>query len=412
MATPREWTPVALLAQVMAFYHRYNGWPTVQELITHTGLPPDQVRSLLDVLLDRRLVQLDGETVYPWEAGPSPVVTYRLSPEEIAARYGPPNRPVGKPHTTEEAENMPKGVYIAWPPAAELVAMANEIQERGGNVLGELAERFACSTFTIKKQLRQARRAILQTASKEVGGAVEATAQGEPGPVNAPTTAPADEEAGETMSQHVNWPDPHTLVRMADELTAEGRSAAAVIAARLGVHPGTVRKKLQEARHVVTLLQLKEDGVLAPEETTDTPDPGEAPSSADVMVEAEAEANRLVEASDSGQDARSEATGTPTSSKEETPASGPQNAPVAGDLSTFRRMLLVDPERVTAVRELDHVTRAPEKVGDHWAQPVWKKGYLRWREWVCVAVLADGTCLMVPPAAARAAEESVERRTA
>lgn len=75
---PREWTPVALLAQVMGYYHRHNGWPTVKELITHTGLTAEQAQTLLDVLLDRRLVKVDGETVYPWEAGPSPVVTYRL----------------------------------------------------------------------------------------------------------------------------------------------------------------------------------------------------------------------------------------------------------------------------------------------------------------------------------------------
>lgn len=339
---PREWTPMALLAQLHVYYRRENGWPTLRELAVFTELPVEQVQRLVDILVDRRYVRVEGETIYPWEAGPSPVVTYRLSPEEIAARYGPPARPGDR---------------------------AEARRQVAGELLGCWPER---STSTTAKE----------------------------------------ESERMPTGQRVNWPDPRELVAMADELTAEGRSAAAVIAARLGVSPATVRKKLQEARHVVTLLQLKEEGVLAPEETTDTPDPGEAPSSADVMVEAEAEANRLVEASDSGQDARSEATGTPTSSKEETPASGSQDAPVAGDLSTFRRMLLVDPERVTAVRELDHVTRAPEKVGDHWAQPVWKKGYLRWREWVCVAVLADGTCLMVPPAAARAAEESVERRTA
>ncbi|WP_374712265.1 hypothetical protein [Symbiobacterium terraclitae] len=401
---PREWTPVALLAQVTGWYHRHNGWPTVHDMVQHTGLTPETVRELLDVLVDRRFVKVDRQTIYAWEAGPSEVVTYRLSPEEIAARYGPPNRPAAKPQTTEEAENMPKGVYIAWPPAAELVAMANEIQERGGNVLGELAERFACSTFTVRKQLQLARRAILQAAPEEAGGAVEATAQGEPGSANAPSTAQADEEADETMA-HVDWPDPQTLVRMADELAAEGRTAAAVIAVRLGIHPGTVRKKLQEARRLVAAMTKGE--AVSP----DAPDPGEAPSPGELMQEAEEEASRLVAASVGQPDARSVDPGISDHPREETAVSEAHTTPAPEELATFRQMLLVDPGALTTRWERDHVTRAPEKEGDHWAQPVRERGFLRWREWVCVAVLADGTCLMVPPKAV-APEETEQRRTA
>lgn len=335
---------MALLAQLHVYYRRENGWPTLRELAVFTELPVEQVQRLVDILVDRRYVRVEGETIYPWEAGPSPVVTYRLSPEEIAARYGPPARPGDR---------------------------AEARRQVAGELLGCWPER---STSTTAKE----------------------------------------ESERMPTGQRVNWPDPRELVAMADELTAEGRSAAAVIAARLGVSPATVRKKLQEARHVVTLLQLKEDGVLAPEETTDTPDPGEAPSSADVMVEAEAEANRLVEASDSGQDARSEATGTPTSSKEETPASGPQDASEQGDLRTFQHLILVSPTEVRV--ELVHITMAPEMPGDEWPEIVRVDGRRQVRIWSCIGVQRVGdqpVAVMTPKGYALARVHDVhERRTA
>lgn len=319
----RKWTPLMLLAQVNYYYRRFNCWPTIGDLARETQQTTTQVRELLDKLAERRFIKMDGDTVYPWEAGPSPVVTYRMSPEEIAAKYGPPGQTQAKPKqyidlwprqsdTAEEDDpEMPTGQRIDWPNDEELLALAHEIRTCGGSPAEELAERFGCSAVTVQHRLRRAWRRVRKQRLKES--------------TSPETSAAGDAIPGETVTEET------------------------------------------------------------PEQTSE-PTPGE------LMQEAEAAATAIADGALVEPEASSEA----------------HNDISPDESSRLRRMLLVDPDAVRVTSDLDHVTRAPEKAGDHWAQPVRQKGYLRFREWVCVAVLADGSCLMVPPEAAA----TEQRRTA
>jgi len=208
MAREREWTPLMLLAEINRFRHQGHA-PTIEELARAVDLEVQRVQQLLDVLIDRRYVVIDSGRIYPWGAGPSPVVTYKLSPEEIAARYGPPARSRAKTakHDAKEAAEMPKGQPIDWPSNEELVAMADDIAARGGDVLAELSERIGCSPLTVKTRLRFARAAMRgQTASEQARDAM-------PGPESASDPGTSQDRKAEATTPE---PDPGELMQMAE----------------------------------------------------------------------------------------------------------------------------------------------------------------------------------------------------
>jgi len=227
----REWTPLMLLAEINRL-RRLGQCPTVEELARAVDLGIDQVQQLLDVLIDRRYVVIDSGRIYPWGAGPSPVVTYKLSPEEIAARYGPPAKSTARAktakHDAKEAAEMPKGQPIDWPSNEELVAMADDIAARGGDVLAELSERIGCSPLTVKTRLRFARAAVRgQTASEQARDAM-------PGPESASDPGTSQDRKAEATTPE---PAPGELMQM-----AEAEAASLVEASRSPQKPDSEKR--------------------------------------------------------------------------------------------------------------------------------------------------------------------------
>jgi hypothetical protein len=249
---------MGIYVEVQRFFRDKNRWPTVDDLALVTELTKDDVTDKVSRLIEDRLVVMEGERVTVAEAAAGPVTSYKLTPEEIAAKYGAPGKapvapraavetigsfPDRKPkQETQEENSMPRGQRIPWPAAADLMAMVDEIKRRGGDVYAELAEKFQCSAITAENRVGEARRQFRLEAAAEK--AKDTTTDPTPGDVmrEAEHEATAIAEGGSAAQD-----------RTEDTVGGSGRQET--VTALTEAHAASVPDELQPFRTMILIEQ-------------------------------------------------------------------------------------------------------------------------------------------------------------
>lgn len=125
----------------------------------------DRVRALIHM---HEVEELPGGLLRPVLSMPeaSPIKTYRMDPDEIARRYGPP----GSTRPLEVSDQM---VARIWPQAEELLAEVEAIKQAGEPVVKTLVARYNSTEAGVYYALSQARAKVNKTKARASAAAVQ-----------------------------------------------------------------------------------------------------------------------------------------------------------------------------------------------------------------------------------------------
>lgn len=398
-------TPAALLvAARQHFIGPGRGhWPSLDDLRRYCGETPETVKRLVENLIDRRLAVMDGDQVVPWEAKPSTVVVRQMTDEE-RARYGPPGpmsrmgerqpRPIGlfpdpnHPPTPEKQEVHDEMNRIDWPEDSVLIARAEKLMEQHDNWAAVLAQQIGCHHVTLRGRMADARFRLAQRAKEEAAATQQA-------------------EATPAVAQSTN-------LERSNERTGENRlhQSPPVVteAPGQGVGSQALENPQNEAMSHAEALPLQPLAIVDNRTLEQRILDGDAP--AEVQIGRLTEDQLLdvfgeEEADDAGADA-----GAVLATLERAVMDQANRS-----LATHVTLILIDesadlPAQVRPVHE--HLTQAPECVGDRWAEPIRVNGYRDYRIWtaVGVVVLGDGPVFVMMPAGTRLVLQAAEAKGA
>lgn len=360
----RTVTPPQLLVEIRRYHTGpgHGNWPTVAQLVKELQCSQEEVQQGVDWLIDRRMVDMEGDRVMLSEAKASPLIVRQMTAEE-RERYGPPNRrepssrPIGlfpspdnKPETPQEVQNeMPTGTRIEWP-SDEMFMVEVDAAKRihGPEWALILARKYSSSQGTVRKVALEARHRLgmADISGEPMPGQAEPTESSSV----LDTPAAAHTLASDEAKQGVGSPEPTP----ASESPTD---------AQQGIYEDSWAQEAEREASALTT-------------------PGEDLQAAMVTLD------RVI------------------------------SEQAVATLATHATLILIDesadrPAQVMLVHE--HLTQAPECIGDKWAEPIRVNGYRDYRIWTAVGflLLDDGpTFVMMPVGVELVRTESRERGAA